>query len=434
MSTLKSGNIQHPSLGTPSVVIDGTTGMVTFPNGPSAANPAGQDIYFDEATYPATPVTASINLAAGDYLYECTANYPLTFTLGGNTVTTNPNMSADVLTLSTHQSSISGISWQFHDAPNTEVYKLGACMAYGNGIYAIAEYYTSSTWTSTDATTWTFNSNNDYKFPISMTFGGDYFVKIGKYSSEPISYSTDAINWTYDSTSINVSHESDYDNQKICFDTVHATFMIPSSSSDYLVGDPDIGWTNVTGPWQNSAQVFYAAGRTLVVAYDGSGDYVWSTYDNPLDNTWTKSSPIVITSGGTSTLAYDGEKFWLHSGTQVFSSVDAFTWTNSLAYSIATANINSNGGYVISSNAGFIAVALPAYPSSKVAYSLNYGQDWYVMDIQSKLNEQYSMHASKVINGLFIYKGHNRIYSSSYPVPTTTGFSVLKLSPIIVAN
>jgi len=41
MSTLKTGNSQHPNLATPSVVIDGISGAVTFPNGYPAPSGGG---------------------------------------------------------------------------------------------------------------------------------------------------------------------------------------------------------------------------------------------------------------------------------------------------------------------------------------------------------------------------------------------------------
>ena len=41
MSLLKTAAVQHPDLGTQSIVIDGTTGVVTFPNGPTLGDITG---------------------------------------------------------------------------------------------------------------------------------------------------------------------------------------------------------------------------------------------------------------------------------------------------------------------------------------------------------------------------------------------------------
>ena len=41
MSLLKTAAVQHPDLGTQSIVIDGTTGTVTFPNGPTLGDITG---------------------------------------------------------------------------------------------------------------------------------------------------------------------------------------------------------------------------------------------------------------------------------------------------------------------------------------------------------------------------------------------------------
>lgn len=239
--------------------------------------------------------------------------------------------------------SADGVTW----TSRTGSGDLSGGVAYGNGVFvAIGQ---NNVATSSDGITWTAGSLSVVpEGPRSIAFGNGVFV-VGSYNSSSVQYSSDGVTWNTATLPLSMT--------AITVVYGGGLFIMPRVGSTDLVTSPDgVTWTHITLPSTDPCRVAYGNGTYVIINFSG--------YPMISTNGSTWHQPTFLGGGNNfADICFGGEEFVLvpsgSTADYVYTSSDAITWTKSSLPLGDTwrAACYGNGKFVILATSGNVATS-----------------------------------------------------------------------------